>query len=149
MFIRKKEVYDGATPSGNSIMAENLFYLSVIFDRPDWYQHAEKITGTLLNAVVSYPGSFGVWASVLLRQSRNVKEIVISGQNCYPVRDELLTFYMPGKILQCGILPDEGFPLLAGKNFDSGPLIYLCKNRSCEAPVKSLEGLFSLIRNSP
>ena len=27
IILRKKEVYDGATPSGNSIMAENLYYL--------------------------------------------------------------------------------------------------------------------------
>ncbi|WP_431212254.1 hypothetical protein ACQ86N_42050 [Puia sp. P3] len=34
--VRKMEIYDGATPSGNSMMAFNLLYLSVIFDEPGW-----------------------------------------------------------------------------------------------------------------
>ena len=36
MIVRKKEIYDGATPSGNSVMAENLYHLSIIFDQSAW-----------------------------------------------------------------------------------------------------------------
>ncbi len=32
VIVRKKEVYDGAVPSGNAIMAFNLQYLGVVFD---------------------------------------------------------------------------------------------------------------------
>ncbi|HJW16506.1 MAG TPA: thioredoxin domain-containing protein, partial [Flavisolibacter sp.] len=36
VLVRKNEVYDGATPSGNSVMAQNLYKLSIIYDRGDW-----------------------------------------------------------------------------------------------------------------
>ncbi len=36
LILRKKEIYDGATPSGNSVMAFNLLYLSLLFDEPAW-----------------------------------------------------------------------------------------------------------------
>jgi uncharacterized protein YyaL (SSP411 family) len=36
VIVRKKEVYDGAVPSGNAVMAHNLLYLSIVFDKPEW-----------------------------------------------------------------------------------------------------------------
>ncbi len=35
LVVRKKEIYDGAVPSGNSMMAFNLAYMSIIYDIPD------------------------------------------------------------------------------------------------------------------
>ena len=54
----KKEVYDGAMPSANSIMAENLQYLSVVFDKPDWLDLSVKALNGISKAVVEYPTSF-------------------------------------------------------------------------------------------
>lgn len=42
VIIRKKEMYDGATPSGNALMIENLLILSIYFDIPDWKLRVEK-----------------------------------------------------------------------------------------------------------
>ncbi len=148
VIIRKKEVYDGAVPSGNSIMVENLFYLSVIFDEPAWKNQAQKITGKLLTAVVRYPTSFAIWASVLLRQLYGVNEIVVSGPGYSSIRDELLQQYLPAKIVQCSALENNGFPLLAGKSHGSETMIYLCKNYACMAPVNSLENLFLLMEKA-
>ena len=148
VIIRKKEVYDGAVPSGNSIMAENLFYLSVIFDEPAWKNYAQKITAMLLTAVVQYPTSFAIWASVLLRQLHGINEIVISGPGHSSIRDELLQQYLPGKILQCSALESSGFPLLACKSYGSKTMIYLCKNYACLPPVNSLENLFLLMEKT-
>lgn len=145
VIIRKKEIYDGAIPSGNSIMAENLFYLATIFDRPDWQKRAERITGSLRGAALRYATSFGVWASVLLRQSYGVKEIAVTGKGYELVRNQLLRCYLPGKILQCGGFQENSFPLLQGRNFDAEVQIYLCKNHACLPPVDTLEKLFLLL----
>jgi uncharacterized protein YyaL (SSP411 family) len=51
VILRKKEIYDGATPSGNGVMAENLYELACIFDRPDWTSRADKMLGTVLPTV--------------------------------------------------------------------------------------------------
>ena len=147
VIMRKKEVYDGAVPSGNSVMAENLFYLGVIFDRSDWQKQAEKISGSVRMATTRYATSFGVWASVLMRQLYGVREIAITGKDHECLRDELLQQYLPGKILQCSGFPQNSFPLLEGKNYDTEGLIYLCKNRACLAPVDTLEKLFLLLKN--
>jgi len=149
VIIRKKEVYDGAVPSGNSVMAENLFYLGVIFDRLEWQKRAEKITGSLCEASRRYATSFGVSASVLMRQFFGVKEIAITGSGYEALRDGLLQRYLPGKILQCSGFPENSFPLLKDKTYGGEALIYLCKNQACLPPVDTLEKLFLMIKNEP
>ena len=150
VIVRKKEVYDGATPSGNSIMVENLFYLSVIFNKTEWRHQAQKMMSSLKAAVVKYPTSFGIWAAVGLRQFYGINEIVVVGPGHRNIRSHLLQQYLPGKILQSASSSSNEFPLLAGKDpAGAETLIYLCKNYTCKAPVNSLEKLLLLLQNPP
>ena len=75
--IRKKEKYDGALPSGNSVMAHNLAKLSVIFNIPDWKERAINMLTINYGMTVKYPGSFGVWASFLLQNYNFNKKSVL------------------------------------------------------------------------
>src|SRR5206468_3721237 len=59
VIVRKKEVYDGATPSGNAVMANNLLYLSIVFDVSSWRERAETMLHQLKEVIVRYPTSFG------------------------------------------------------------------------------------------
>ncbi len=148
VIIRKKEVYDGATPSGNSIMAENLFYLSVIFNRKDWFETAAKMTSSISAAIVKYPASFAVWASGILKQVYGINEVVIVGSNNAVVRNELLGEYLPNKVLQSSGAGEEDFPLLKEKNTKDETLIFLCKNYTCKLPVKTVKALLEVVNSS-
>ena len=147
IIFRKKEVYDGATPSGNSIMAENLFYLSIVFNSPEWYAAAEKITTALGTAILRYPTSFGVWASLLLKSAFGINEVVITGKDFDRLKTELLQVYLPGKIVQAGPGENARFPMLKGKNPGTETLIYLCRQYSCKTPVTTIEKLIREINN--
>ena len=148
IIVRKKEVYDGATPSGNSIMAENLFYLSIVFNNPGWHAIAQKITSTLATAIIRYPTSFGIWASLLLKNTFGTNEVVITGTNYNSLRNELIQGYLPGKILMAGPGENTRFPMLTGKNPGNETLIYLCMQYSCKAPVNSIEKLIIQVKES-
>lgn len=141
IILRKKEVYDGATPSGNSIMAENLYYLSVVFDNAVWRQAADKITSALAPAILRHPTSFAIWASLLLKYTFGINELVITGNNFPALRNELLLKYLPEVILQSGSGGNSNFPMLKGKNPGNETLIYWCRQYSCKAPVNSVEKL--------
>ena len=56
VIVRKKEIYDGATPSGNAVMADNLYQLSTIFDVPAWRSRADKMMEIISPSIVKYPG---------------------------------------------------------------------------------------------
>jgi uncharacterized protein YyaL (SSP411 family) len=146
IILRKKEVYDGATASGNSIMAENLFYLSMILDNKKWYERAEKMTNTLGNAIIRYPTSFGVWASLLLKNTLGINELVVTGEQFDILRNELLQQYIPGRIMQGALVENKKYPMLIGKNYDKAPAIYLCKQYQCKAPVFSVKELLEQIK---
>src|SRR5437764_14752805 len=65
ILLRKKELYDGATPSGNAVMAYNLFRLSVLFNEKDWRSRADALISSIGDLAIKYPTSFGFWLSVL------------------------------------------------------------------------------------
>ncbi|MBC7652504.1 MAG: thioredoxin domain-containing protein, partial [Deinococcales bacterium] len=134
VIVRKKEVYDGAVPSGNATMAANLRYLSIIFDKKDWLNRSINMTVALGNAIVTYPTSFGVWASNMQMQTEGFKEIVITGLDVNTYLQPLLQKYVPNKILQTAVTEEAGFELQKGKAFNLNATFYSCKNYQCEAP---------------
>lgn len=145
LVLRKKEVYDGATPSGNSVMVGNLLTLSVLLGRPEWGERGRQLLSSLAPAVLKYPGSFGVWAGSLLRHFYGLKEVVIAGTGYGALRDELLKSFIPSMILQCSDVEEEGFPLLQGKDFENTRLAYVCRDYSCLRPVSDLPELLELL----
>lgn len=139
--LRKKEVYDGALPSGNSIMAENLAVLSVYFDNPDWQSKATKMLQSLAAGITAHPTSFGIWASLLQRLTFGLSEVVVCGAGFKIHRNMLLKQYLPEVILQTVVAEDGNFPMLKGKHPGKDTLIYLCKQYSCKEPVNTIEKL--------
>lgn len=147
VIVRKKEIYDGATASGNSLMAANLFYLGVVFDRPDWKKRSARMFGALREMVKKYPSSFGVWAMTGLALGRPVPEIALVGDNLEPRRTEFLCTFIPFRVFQSATQPLNQFPLLSGKPYARDAQFYLCQNYSCQSPVFETDALVRLIES--
>jgi len=145
VILRKKEVYDGATASGNSIMADNLLYLSIVFNETGWALRAEKMMRSLAGAVAKYPGSFAVWAAAIARQAYGTPEIAIVGNNFEEKRAAFLQHYLPAKILQCSSTENNVYPLLKDKPVAAEALLYLCTGYSCRQPVASVDEIVLML----
>lgn len=145
VIIRKKEVYDGAVPSGNSIMAYNLWRLAILFDIPEWKQQSLDMVASLGNAIVKYPTSFANWACLLQEVINGTNEIVVTGNNYRQLYDEILAIYIPHRVMMGAEKPAKSFPLFAEKEIAGKTAIYLCRNYTCLQPVFSTTGLISLI----
>ncbi len=148
VIIRKKEVYDSALPSGNSVMAYNLYRLGILFDIDSWKQRSIDMVLSLGKAITSYPGSFGNWACLHAEITAGTREIAIVGENFSSVHSQVLGHYIPNRVLMASALPDPAFPLLAGKKVGRVPYIYLCSNYHCHPPVFSAIELISLINSA-
>jgi uncharacterized protein YyaL (SSP411 family) len=138
VILRKKEVYDGATPSGNGIMALNLLYLSKVFDRRDWENLAKKLSNTLQESTLKYPGSFGIWASLLQFYCFEVLEIAITGREFEKNLPTVMKKYIPNKIIQSGETNFSIFPLLADRETAIPVAFYICKNFTCLRPFYNI-----------
>jgi uncharacterized protein len=144
ILLRKKEVYDGATPSGNATMAHNLFYLSHVFDIPAWEERAKHMLTTMANAVEKYPTSFAVWAGLLQTQLAGYTEIVVTGQQAKDHLYPILEAYIPHKLLVSGEQATIVSPLFEGKNFSANTAqFYLCKDKVCKPPFLTVNALLA------
>ncbi len=148
VILRKKEVYDGAVPSGNSVMAGNLFKLGVLYDRKDWVDRAAQMLGLLAPVIVKYPTSFGRWGCHLLEMTDGLAEIVITGKDIAEERKQLLKEYLPHTVMMSTAIDNQHFPLLVGKEVEDKPLFYLCKNYTCLRPVQTVDELMLLINSA-
>lgn len=145
--VRKKEVYDGAQPAGNSVMAENLHKLGLYFDKADWRERSGRMLSSLGNAIVRYPTSFGYWGCLLVELVNGTNEIAIMTNNAPNTLSEIHKQYIPHKIVMVSSEQSNDFPLLSGKSRTGEVTIYLCRNYSCKTPVSTIEALMDMIRH--
>lgn len=145
VIVRKKEVYDGAVPSGNSVMACNLWQLALLFDKDPWKKRCLEMVSSLGTAIVRYPTSFGNWGCLLQEIIDVTNEIAMVGKDYPGTLVSILSEYIPHRVLMASGLPNPAFPLLAGKPEAKKAAIYLCRTYTCQNPVFSAKELILLI----
>ena len=148
VIVRKREVYDGATPSGNSVMATNLLYLGTVFDSSAWKQRAAGNAGSMIEITKRYPGSFGVWATLLNGLTYPLYEIVLSGDSDDQKHREFLAKGIPNRVFQLTSVTPLEFPILRNKPVQGPSRFFLCRDYACQQPVKEVSELAGLIKNS-
>ena len=146
ILIRKKALYDGATPSGNSTMAYNLYRLSIFFNRHEWRNISEQMMRCMAGVSVKYPTSFGVWLSFLFEILSGTKEIVIVGKEWENYLQKILGIYISHKLVQAAEAPVFGYALLGNKPESRETRIYLCENYACRHPVNTIQEFVSLLQ---
>jgi uncharacterized protein YyaL (SSP411 family) len=147
LIVRKKETYDGATPSGNSMMAFNLAYMSIIYNVPAWGERARLMASGIGRLVTGYPGSFGIWATLYQALAYVIPEVVITGRRLEGVRKDFLREMIPYRVFQSATQENTHFPLLSSKPAGDFPLIFLCKNYTCQLPVNEVDTFVRLLEN--
>ncbi len=147
ILFRKKDLYDSATPSGNSTMVHNLQKLGIYVDRPEWREIASTMLWAMRDTLEKYPLSFQRWATAMLNEHYPLLEIAIVGQNAFEKAKEIQKQYFPNKILAASQEADDTLPLLAGKPGGQDALIYVCRDYACQRPVSSLEEFWDLVNS--
>lgn len=147
VIVRKKEVYDGATPSGNAVMAHNLYTLGMLFDRREWTERSAAMVKGLQGAIEKYPGSFGLWAVLLQGLAQGIPEIALTGQKINQSLRDFLRNFIPLIVFQSSTLADTSYPLLAGKPVLPEPQFFLCKHYACQLPVREPDSIIRALQN--
>jgi uncharacterized protein len=138
ILLRKKDLYDSATPSGNATMAKNLGRLAVIFDNSIYKNtHLEMLT-TIVDSLKMYPLSFSKWASTVISVVHPPFEIAVLGTDFMDKSLEINALFLPNKILMASAAQNANLPLL-DRNTEGG--IFLCQNYACRLPVQTVEEL--------
>jgi hypothetical protein len=131
---RPVELTDDALPSGNSVMARNLFYLGHYFYRDDYLQRSRRMVAGLLPAVGQNALAHAGWFGLLTQWVQPFYQVAVVGDGFAQARRELDRHYLPNVLLLGG--PREGtLELLQAKYVPGRTTFYVCRDRACKKPV--------------
>ena len=159
ILIRPKEIYDGAIPSGNSVMALNLARLSKITGNIDYEKKLFRIFSSFAGFLKENPAGAEVLLHALDFILAPPLELVLAGDFENNATQSMLTEinqrFMPSKVL---VFKDttktdatliELVPFLANqKAIEGKTTFYACRNQTCDKPrtqiqevIKFLDGI--------
>jgi uncharacterized protein YyaL (SSP411 family) len=145
IILRKKDLYDNATPSGNSTMALNLQHLGILLNRSEWRETASRMLRTMRESVEGYPLSFERWAAAMMNEAYPIHEIAVVGGNAAKKAIDIQKEFLPNKVIAASPTPDEAIPLLAEKSGADDALVYVCHDFACQRPVSDLDEFRQLV----
>ena len=148
VLLRKKDLYDSATPSGNSTMVHNLQRLGLLLDKKEYRSLASEMLITMKASIKKYPSSFSHWSSALMNEITGLPEIAIVGKEAFSKAININKEYLPQKVMMAANQNLDKYPLLAGKEPGPETLIYLCFDYACRQPVKTVEEFKQLLAAS-
>ena len=133
VILRKKEVYDGATPSGNAVMANNLLILGVAYGNDKYLSLSKQTCLSLLPAILKHPGSFGVWASVVQFHLQGTRELTLLGSGVLAYLEAALPLFRPNLILNISENWLTMISAISDKIIDNQEVTFqLCENYTCQ-----------------
>ncbi len=145
--LRRKNLYDSATPSGNSTMVRNLQRLGILLGNEDFRQLASDMLLSMKGSIEKYPSSFGRWTSAIANEVYGIPEIAIVGDAAIEKARSVQAIFLPQKTLMASTVTNNDFPLLANKEPDVDTYIYVCQDYTCRQPVKTVAEFVQLVRS--
>ncbi|MCB9234011.1 MAG: thioredoxin domain-containing protein [Bacteroidia bacterium] len=140
LISRKFEMNDNVIPGSNSVMANNLYTLSILLEKQEYADMALQMLATVKPQMPSYPGGFSNWGILLLKQTYPWYEWVITGPKALEYAQELESGgYLPNKLVVPAV--KEGpktLPLLEQRFVAGETMVYVCQNKVCKLPVKTI-----------
>lgn len=145
LIFRDKEIYDGALPSGNSVMAGNLLRLGRLAARPEMEERAEKVMSAFAE-VVRMPMAYTQLMNALDFAQGPSQEVVVVGRAGEADTKALLakvrSSFGPRRVLlfrpvgRGAPLVEALAPYSAGMEMKGGAATaYVCEGYACQSPV--------------
>jgi len=139
MFSEIISVNDNVIPSANAIMAENLWTLGHLLEKKEYSAKAKKMLDVMTSYFNEGRGSdYSQWAQLITKEAFSYKEVVIVGPEAQNTNREIQQNYLPNVLFQISDKPSE-LPLLKDRFFKKETLIYVCEDKVCLRPSKSIK----------
>ena len=157
LLARPKEVYDGATPSGNSVAAANLLRLARLTGDPKLEQLSKQQLEAFSAYLEEHPSGHTHFLTALQFALYPGTEVVIAGNPGLDDTKDMLRAvqreFAPGTVLILSPGDETGreietlIPYIKDHKPTNGkPTAYLCRNYACQAPITEIQDLTRAIR---
>jgi len=154
--LRRQELYDGALPSGNSVMLSNLLRLGRTLGRPDFEARAGRLIDVFGGRVSQNPVAHTQFLCGLDLALGPSREVVIVGRTGAPdtqaMLDSLRKMYLPDTVVLFRPLELDEPEIVklapftsALKSLGDKATAYVCSNTRCERPTTDPAELSALL----
>jgi len=154
LIAQTKEIYDGATPSGNSVALMNILRLSRMIGNLDLTNISGQIMRTFAETVNNYPSGYTQFLCALDFAFGPTKEIVIAGEpgaeDTKQILTEIRKRFLPGKVVILHPEKDKSIEEITGfvkeqMAIDGKATAYICENYACKAPANDMNQIKKLL----
>lgn len=126
---------DNVIPAANSVMANNLHKLYLLYGNSDYLENSKKMLQHILPHFEKYPYAFANWGSLMMKFTESYYEVAITGERAGQKLTEMQSEYKPN-VLWAIATTESKIPFLKGRYTSGETMIYVCRNNSCQLPVK-------------
>ncbi len=143
LITRPKDVFDNATPSGNSVTCDLLLRMAVLFGEETYARLATRAIDAVWPLAERYPSGFGFLLGVAAWRLGQPKEIALTGAGIAAFERVIGETYLPHRILVAGE-QSASLPLMEGRPHDR-TMAYVCQGYACQEPTADPERLRELL----
>ncbi|MEJ2765040.1 thioredoxin domain-containing protein [Photobacterium sp. MCCC 1A19761] len=138
--VRAKDGYDGASPSGNALMAQNLVMLYQLTGQRRWRNFFDSLVGAFADQVNTYPAGFTMLLSALDWMNHPGPNLVLAGpEPLEALMAPLRGRYIPNAVWLGVDAAHQAelsqFAPFTGQMDTREPALYVCQGAACELPV--------------
>ena len=131
------ETEDNVIPASNSVMAKNLYRLSIYFNN-SYYEKVAKQMLSILLPNIDYPSAYSNWLDLALTISEQNKELAICGPKAKDHNTFINSLYIPNVIV-AGSEKTSSLPFLNDRFVENKTLFYACQNKTCQLPTEDFQ----------
>lgn len=147
LIMEQRDVFDNATPSGNSAAVEALILVGRLTGKDQYTKLGYKICEQFSELAIKHPTSFGYLINSYLQYINPGREIIINGSDTEDFLISWRSHRKPGDILVIGEkLELLSYPTFQGKKkTDNQTTAFVCENFTCKQPVTKLDEFENLL----
>lgn len=146
LLTRRKDLYDGAIPSGNSVAFMNLMKLSRLTGDTSLEAHAVKLTDAFSSSILGIPHGYAMYLSGLDFAFGPSKEVVVSGPSSSEVISQINQRFIPSMVIhRYSKELTSSVNYLEGMELTEETMVYVCSGFKCNLPTSDIEKVLGLL----
>jgi uncharacterized protein len=129
---------DDVMPNANASFALGLQHLGTLLDKANYNEKAVFMMKRMYETAIlqGQSANYYTWCKLFLNIVTPPFEVAIVGEKSKELQNEMMRYYLPNALILGG--NREGLPLLEGKLQKGETYIYVCQNKTCKYPVKTV-----------
>jgi len=159
LLVRKKELYDGAAPSGNSVAMLNLLRLGRLTGNASLENRGSRIGKAFVDEIKAAPSAYTQFMCAVDFALGRPFEVVIAGdssaEDTKTMLKSLLSKFLPNAVFILRPTEQKSPEILSLAGFtefqtatEGKATAYVCRNYACASPTTDVGEMFKLLEES-